>query len=176
MSTERGSRQHDQHFCDATALTSSIAYDRFPPIADNEPRRHPTGMNEIKRISLFLSLVALPGCTQDVPSRQFVCDEIPGWIDSPQPTADKQYTVVNQCLHKWSAHFAIAPGSNSEIARAAMYRCRGAVDSYKNLRSGEKNPISEQEQSVLNEDLLNSALMRVVQQRAGLCPFPSQKR
>jgi hypothetical protein len=111
-----------------------------------------------------------------VSDRELACDDPVGIIASPQQTADKQYGVIDQCIHKWGARFALAPGSNSEIAKAAVYRCEEAVADYNLLRIREKNPISDAERSGLNEELFNMALMRVVQERSGQCPLEQKKR
>jgi hypothetical protein len=100
---------------------------------------------------------------------------MPGFI-STQATAEKQYQTINQCIHKWGARFALAPGPNSEIAKAVVYRCEGAVADYNRLRVSERNPISAPERTALDEELLSMALMRVVQERAGQCALEADKK
>lgn len=117
----------------------------------------------------------LTGCSRNDGERRLACDEIPGLITSPQATADKQYEAIGQCIHKWGFRFAPAPGPNSEIARAVVYRCEEAIANYGILRIREKNPISDQERSALNQELLDMALMRVIQQRAGQCSLQAKQ-
>jgi hypothetical protein len=94
---------------------------------------------------------------------------------STQTTAAKQHEVVDQCIHKWGARFAFAPGNNSEIAKAVVYRCSDAIFDYYQLVAREPNSLSDAEKQASDEEFSEMALMRVIQQRAGQCPLESRK-
>lgn len=86
-----------------------------------------------------------------------LADELP---DSPE-----------QCVHRWAYRLAVAAGSNTEIARAAVAACKEPIE-YAAMPANKSIPgpvAYEQAMKEVRADILEQALFRVVQARAGKC-------
>ena len=124
---------------------------------------------------LVIGLAILSGCNN--PNSDICTSISPLDINkaSDEAVAGRSPDPPEQCVHRWSYRLASAPGTNTEIAKAAVAACAETID-YAAMPFDKKfapNP-REYESAVneLSEEILQQALFRVVQARAGNCAIP----
>jgi hypothetical protein len=86
--------------------------------------------------------------------------------------------LTENCVHAWGYRLARAPGSNSEVAKAVVSGCRDGIAEWVNWRSiGPDSEVpaygsKEALEKSANDEMLQLALFRVTQARAGKCEIP----
>lgn len=124
-----------------------------------------------------LIVMIVSGCTQRISDEDLICDPSPGLIGSPlgsaQANSFDQEGQVFSCIHKWAYRLGKAPGSNSEIAKATIGKCRVNINQLLAMRVNEglasKKPMTAESWQVSMTGFEEDALTRVVQGRAGNC-------
>ena len=92
------------------------------------------------RFSLVIAgAVALQGCSSKLGDQDLICDPSPGFIQDSAPTGDAQLAIAESCIHKWGYRLGRAPGTNDEIAKAVIGKCRKAIDRTLALKVNEGN-------------------------------------
>ena len=127
--------------------------------------------------TLVATAFVLTSCAKKMSDEDLICDPIPGLIGNPiagQPiNSSDQEAQVFSCIHKWGYRLGRAPGSNSEIAKAVLGRCRGGIDNFLDLKVKEgnasKQPFIADAWQGWEDRFEESALLRVVEGRAGEC-------
>ena len=127
-------------------------------------------------VAVMIAL-AVAGCSKKLSDEDLICDPSPGLIGvplvGPPATTFDQEGEVFSCIHKWAYRLGKAPGSNSEIAKATIGKCRGGIENFMNLKIKEgetnKQPFTAEAGQAWMERFEESALTRVVQGRAGAC-------
>ena len=97
---------------------------------------------------------------------------------SPTKGSIEQMILAEDCVHRLSYKLARAPGSNREIADAAVAGCRNVILGEANMRfkaSFERDPTRKEEEEVmasLRPNYADQALFKVTSARAGRCVIP----
>jgi hypothetical protein len=133
----------------------------------------------ISRSSAVLAFALISGACSNKPSDpDWICNQPPGLVSTAAVTSDEQISVAEGCLHKWSYRLGKAPGSNGEIAKAAVGACREAVDRVLELKIAEseaaKKPFTDDQWQLLVRRFDENALFRVAQGRAGGCSIGNE--
>ncbi len=132
-------------------------------------------LNHVGLIAMFALSVA--GCSEKFSDEDLICDPSPGFIANPMG-ADKKTSFdaegeVSQCIHNWGYRLGRAPGSNSEIAKATIGKCRIGINKLLEIRVSEgvlsKKPLMADFWQGSLQRFEEDALTRVVQGRAGNC-------
>jgi hypothetical protein len=89
----------------------------------------------------------------------------------------EQMVITDRCVHAWSYRLARAPGSNREVAEAALGGCRLAIvyeAGFLVREEGGKLTAQTEAEAIdrLRKRYSEAALFHVVQARAGHCKIP----
>lgn len=114
---------------------------------------------------LLLIAVALAGCSRNVGDDR-VCAAAPT-IMSRESARDR----AGSCVHRWAYRLARAPGTNAEIAEAAVTGCLDAIEVQANRRAAEPNSgtTAEAEYAAILARQRRLAVFHVITARAGNC-------
>lgn len=111
----------------------------------------------------------LAGCA-DEKARNICSAEYPARIayapaiDGPQVREN-----ANRCVQHWAARFSLSRDSATEVARAALGACREGLDEAKIYSEADAEPF---DWKAYESRMMELALYRAVQQRAGDCGIP----
>jgi hypothetical protein len=125
--------------------------------------------------SVLCLALLLCACSEKISDEDLICRQSPGYIEEISSNSKEQRAVSEQCIHKWAYRFGRAPGSNAEIAKAVIAKCREGIrwiQTYK-IREGftTKHPFTDAMWQEDMRELEEYALIRVTEGRAGNCPI-----
>jgi hypothetical protein len=126
---------------------------------------------------LLAGALFLSGCSEGISEKfsdeELICNRSPGFIVTAAQTSDEQIKLAEVCIHKWAYRLGRAPGSSTEIAKAAIAACREPIDRVLELKIEDgnrtKEPFTDDLWQLFVKRFDDHALYRVTQGRAGNC-------
>ena len=130
------------------------------------------------RCVALIALTALASCNRQDDRICLPPEKIPIGEIARAKGAMEWRKITENCVHAWAYRLAHAPGSNTEIARAVVVGCSDGIAFWVSSRSvGPDSEVPlygsmEALEKSANDEMLQLALFRVTQARAGKCEIP----